>query len=83
MEAMYGAPTMYDMPFSVKTALKMVRHPFFGKIMVQLANIFIKKMLPDMILRKLTKEEKDFYAAPYPNVNSRKPLLAWPMRCAV
>ena len=35
-------------------------------------------MLPDMILRKLTDEEKAYYAAPYPSPKSRKPLLAWP-----
>ena len=78
MEAMYDAPTMYDMPASVKMALKMVRNPFFGKLMVQRANIFIKKMLPDMILRKMTPEEMAHYAAPYPDAKSRKPLLAWP-----
>lgn len=78
MEAMYDAPTMYDMPFSVRSALKVVRNPLFGKLMVQHANIFIKKMLPDMIVRELSKEEKAFYAAPYPNKNSRKPLFAWP-----
>ena len=78
MEAMYDAPTMFDMPFSVKTALKMVRNPFFGKLMVQRANIFIKKMLPDMIVRKLSKEEMEYYAAPFPTPKSRKPLLAFP-----
>ncbi len=78
MEAMYDAPTMYDMPFSVKTALKMVRNPLLGKLMVQGGNIFIKKMLPDMILRKLSKEEMDFYGEPYQTFKSRKPLLAWP-----
>ena len=66
------------MPFSVRTAIKMVRNPIFGKLMVQRGNIFIKKMLPDMILRKMTKEEMAHYGAPYPTVLSRKPLLAWP-----
>ena len=78
MGAMYDAPTLYDMPFSVKTALKMVRNPLFGFLMVQGGNMFIKKMLPDMILRKLSKEELDHYGAPYQTVKSRKPLLAWP-----
>ena len=41
--------------------------------------MFIKKMLPDMIVRDLTKEEKEFYAAPYPTKKSRIPLLAWPL----
>ena len=78
MEAMYDAPTLYDMPFAVKTGLKMLLNPIFGKLMGLHANMFIKKMLPDMILRKLTKEEKQAYAAPYPDAKSRKPLLAWP-----
>lgn len=79
MEAMYDAPTMFDMPFSVKSSLKMIRNPFFGKLLALNANIFIKKMLPDMILRKMTKEEMAHYAEPYPDKKSRKPLLAWPL----
>ncbi|MFB0946438.1 MAG: haloalkane dehalogenase [Spirosomataceae bacterium] len=79
MEAMYDAPSISDMPFSLKIALKMIRNPIFGKLMVLRANIFIKKMLPDTILRKLNKDEKDYYAAAYPDAKSRKPLLAWPM----
>jgi haloalkane dehalogenase len=78
MEAMYDAPTLFDMPASIKTALKMIRAPFLGFLMVQVANMFVKKMIQDMILRKLTKEEMDFYSSPYPTVKSRKPLLAWP-----
>ncbi len=78
MEAMYAAPTLYDMPFSVRTAIKMMRNPVFGKLMAINMNIFIKKMLPDMISRKLTKEEKGFYASPYKTKKSRHPLLAWP-----
>ena len=41
--------------------------------------MFIKKMLPDMILRKLTQQEMAVYSAPYPTAKSRKPLLAWPL----
>jgi haloalkane dehalogenase len=78
MEAMYDAPTLFDMPASIRVALKMMRMPLFGWLMVSVANMFIKKMLPDMILRKLTKEEMDYYAAPYKTIKSRKPLLAWP-----
>jgi haloalkane dehalogenase len=79
MEAMYDAPTTFDMPASVRTALKLMRTPSIGWLMVQVANIFITKMIPDMVLRKMTKKEMDYYAAPYPNIKSRKPLLKWPM----
>jgi haloalkane dehalogenase len=78
MEAMYDAPTLFDMPASIRTAIKMVRMPVLGWLMVQAANMFVKKMLPDMILRKLTREEMNYYAAPYATIKSRKPLLAWP-----
>ena len=78
MEAMYDAPTLFDMPASIRMAIKMIRMPVFGPLLVKTANMFVKKMLPDMILRKLTKEEIAYYAAPYPTSKSRKPLLEWP-----
>ena len=64
MEAMYDAPTLFDMPASVKFAMKMIRTPGLGWLMVQGANMFIRKMLPDMIVRKLSKEELEFYYTP-------------------
>ena len=56
----------------------MIRMPVFGSLMVKTANIFVKKMLPDMISRDLTDTEMEYYTAPYPTSKSRKPLLAWP-----
>ncbi|MHA2277964.1 MAG: haloalkane dehalogenase [Candidatus Kariarchaeaceae archaeon] len=78
MEAMYNAPNFDEMQRSVKFSIKMIRAPLFGSLMVKRANIFIKKMLPDLIERELTKEEKEYYASPYPDAKSRNPLLAWP-----
>ncbi|MCE7735559.1 MAG: haloalkane dehalogenase [Candidatus Heimdallarchaeota archaeon] len=78
MEAMYKAPNFDQMQRSVRLAIKMMRNSFFGSLMVKRANMFIKKMLPDLINRDLTKEEKEYYASPYPNAKSRTPLLAWP-----
>ncbi|ARV05430.1 hypothetical protein BTO04_01410 [Polaribacter sp. SA4-10] len=79
MEAMYDAPTTHDMPASIRVALKMMRTPVLGWFMVQVSNIFIHKMIPDMILRTMTKPEMDYYASPYSTVKSRKPLLKWPL----
>jgi haloalkane dehalogenase len=79
MEAMYNAPTTHDMPASIRIALKMMRTPILGWFMVQVANVFINKMIQDMILRKMTKTEMDYYASPYPTIKSRKPLLKWPL----
>ena len=47
--------------------------------MVSVANMFIKQMLPQMIVRKLSEEEQAAYAAPYQTIASRKPLGRWPL----
>ena len=79
MECMYDIPTTLDMPASDRIALKMMRTHGFRWFMVQVVNIFFKVMIPSMTLRKITKEEKNYYAAPYPTIKSRKPLLKWPL----
>jgi haloalkane dehalogenase len=55
-----------------------MRTPFLGWFMVSVGNIFIKKLLPNTIIRKLSKEESDAYAEPYSTISSRKPLRVWP-----
>ena len=79
MECMYDIPVTVDMPLSDRIAVKMLRTPGLGWFMVQVANIFFKVMIPSMTLRKLTKEELKNYAAPYPTIKSRRPLLRWPL----
>ncbi len=78
MEASIDVPRYETMPTSVKIGLSMMRSKLFGGFLVKRMNIFIKKMLPDLISRKLTKEEMDHYGAPYTTMKSRTPLLAWP-----
>ena len=77
MEAMIKTYDWSDFDGQVRVMLKMVRSPA-GWLLVKFANVFIKKMLPDLIVRDLTAEEKAVYAAPYPTIKSRTPLLAWP-----
>lgn len=79
MEGLIQAPRLETMPMSVKIAMTLMRSRFMGPFMVKRMNIFITKMLPDLINRKLTKEELDYYAAPYPTYKSREPLLQWPI----
>jgi haloalkane dehalogenase len=79
MEGLIHEPRLETMPMSVRIGMTMMRSKLFGPLMVKRFNIFITKMLPDLINRKLTKEEMDYYAAPYTTYDSREPLLAWPM----
>lgn len=83
MEAAIDVPRYETMPRSIKIALSLMRTNFLGGLMVKRGNIFIKKMLPDLIVRKLTKEEMAYYAAPYPDSKSRKPLHRWPQDVAI
>lgn len=78
MEAMFKTFEWNQFPKDIKIAMKMMRAPVLGWLMVNAANMFIKKMIPDMIVRKLTKKEMEMYAAPYPTMASRNPLRAWP-----
>ena len=79
MEAMVKPLTYKEMPsFSLKVAFKMMRAPFIGWLMISVANMFVKKLLPDMIVRKLSKEEMDYYEMPYPTVASRRAVRVWP-----
>lgn len=78
MEAIYRTSKWQDLPKDMKIAFKIMRTPFLGWLMISVGNMFIKKMLPDMIVRKLTREELTAYAEPYSTVRSRKPLRVWP-----
>ena len=79
MEAMVKPLTWSGMPsVSLQIAFRMMRAPFIGWLMISVGNMFVKKMVPDMIVRKLSKEEIEYYEMPYPTVASRKPVRVWP-----
>lgn len=78
MEAAIQPVNWDGMPRNIRTGIKMMKSKAFGSLMVKRGNLFIKKMLPDLVTRKLTKEEKEVYAAPYQNYQSREVLLRWP-----
>ena len=61
-----------------KLGFKLMRTPVIGWFMINVMNGFIKGMLPNTIVRDLTLEERQRYAAPYQTIGSRKPLRLWP-----
>jgi len=79
MEAVYKPMDWNDMPKKLRIPFKMMRTPFVGWLMISVANIFLKKMLPDLMVRKLSKEEFEYYKKPYATISSRKPVRVWPM----
>lgn len=72
-----------EMNFIERYLFKRMRHPEKGEKMLVKNNFFIKKFLPMMTKRKLTKEEKAYYASPYSNVEDRKAVRVWPTQIAI
>ncbi len=54
MEALIKHMKWEDFPKNYSTIFKMIRAPFIGWLMLSVANMFLKKMVPDSIIRKLS-----------------------------
>lgn len=79
MEAMTKPMSWKDANFLEKILFKRFRHEKRGHRMIAKNNFFIKMLLFKLgTKRKLSKEEKAYYNAPYPTIESRKPLEVWP-----
>lgn len=83
MEAIIKPMTWKEMPKGMDKVFKLLRAPFVGWLMISVGNMFLNKMLPEMIVRKLSKEELDYYKKPYPTIASRKPVRVWPMEIPI
>jgi haloalkane dehalogenase len=78
MEAILRPATWDDFPSDFKMGFKIMRTPGIGWFMISVMNMFVTQILPKSIVRKLSAEEKEYYAAPYKTVRSRKPVRQWP-----
>ncbi len=67
-----------DMPGSLRVAFRMMRAPVLGWLMISVANIFIRKMLPDLTHAKISPEALSYYGSAFPTVASRKAIRQWP-----
>ena len=78
MEAMIKPLRWDDIPGRARVPIRMMRAPGIGWLLASVGNMFIKKMLPDMIERKLDEEELAYYASAFPTVSSRQAVRQWP-----
>jgi len=78
MEALVKPMTWGDFPSGFKMGFKLMRTSGIGWLMISVLNMFVTRILPQAIVRELSAEEKDYYAAPYKTVQSRKPVRQWP-----
>ncbi len=67
-----------DPPGSLRVAMRMMRVPGTGWLMISAANIFPKKMLPDLTYAKMSPEALAFCRSAFPTIASRKSVGQWP-----
>lgn len=78
MEALIK-PMKWDFfPNPDRTVWKLFRATGTGWLMLSVLNMFITKIVPEMIVRKLSPEEIEIYKEPYKTIKSRKPIRQWP-----
>lgn len=56
-----------------------LRDPETGPELVLEENYFVEVILPGGVYRGLTEAELEHYRAPFPDAESRKPILVWPL----
>ena len=78
MEALIKPMIWADFPGNFRMGFKLFRTLGIGWLMISVMNMFVTQILPQAIVRKLSTEEKDYYAAPYKTIPNRKPVRQWP-----
>lgn len=79
MEALVKPMKWKEMPSSERMGFKLFRTPGIGWLMLSVMNMFLTQLVPRMIVRKLSKEEMDYYLAPFSTIQSRKAIRQWPL----
>ncbi len=78
MEAVVRPLTWEEWPEPARPIFKAMRSPAGEEIILQ-KNVFIDRILPGSVIRKLTDEEMAVYRRPYlQSGESRRPTLTWP-----
>jgi len=78
MEALLKPMKWDQFPSDQKMGFKLFRTPIIGWLMLSVMNMFLTKLVPQMIARELTDDETRIYNQPYKTIKSRKPIRQWP-----
>ena len=78
MEFIRPIPNWDDLHGDAVETFKQFRTPGVGEKMILEDNVFVEKLLPAAIVRKLTAEEMSVYRAPFPTPASRLPTWRFP-----
>ncbi|MBW1860038.1 MAG: haloalkane dehalogenase [Deltaproteobacteria bacterium] len=82
MEAMMKPFKWESFPADQRKGFKLFRSSF-GWFMINVMNVFLTRLIPEMVVRKLSAEEMDYYKSPYKSIKSRKPVRQWPLEIPI
>jgi haloalkane dehalogenase len=83
MEAIVRPLTWEDWPEAARNIFKTFRSPAGEEVVLQ-KNVFVERVLPASVSRKLTEEEMAVYRRPYLEPGeSRRPTLTWPRQIPI
>jgi haloalkane dehalogenase len=83
MEAIVRPLSWEDWPEAARNIFKTFRSPAGEEVVLQ-KNVFVERVLPASVLRKLTEEEMAVYRRPYLEPGeSRRPTLTWPRQIPI
>ncbi len=78
MEAIVVPLSWDEWPENARNIFQLMRSPAGEELVLQ-KNIFVERILPGAVLRKLTGEEMDAYRKPWTQAGElRRPMLSWP-----
>ena len=79
MEAILSpVPTWEAFPAGIRETFQAFRTPDVGWDLIVNQNMFVERVLPDAVVRKLREEEMNNYREPFKDPPTRKPLWRWP-----
>ena len=78
MEALLAPLTWDTVPAEGRTPFRLMRTPGIGWLMISVANIWLKRLLPDGVHRGLSPEAQSYYESAFPTIASRKAVRQFP-----
>lgn len=78
MEAMIRTLSLDDMPGSLRMGMRLMRAPGTGWLMISMANLFLRKLVPDLTYATISPEALAHYRSAYETIASRKAIRQWP-----
>ena len=75
---MAPVPSWEMFPESARQTFQAFRTPGIGWDLIVKQNVFVERVLPGSVVRRLTQEEMEHYRKPFQDPSARKPVWRWP-----